>query len=394
MQSFPALWQPHIAVVAAEGPALEDLAETFPALLFALASAYGTAEQRRHARQLLLAGAPLKAAADVLELPFWLRRLPPSAFEHALPPMPMDPEFGLRIGSFLPRQGTDARLWLKTFCCALRAAGPAYALWFAKWLKPAFMSEESLQMMAAWAWFSQHPGTEGHALLRKGWSPDMGARRALEEFNVWRRRLRLVDALGVGIAETWLHDGAVAGISFVQLRTVADFLIESERMENCLDQYADQLRTTGNLVFSVRRGERRIACAEIGVHNAECTMPAIVQLRGPRNRRASAEVWQATFAWLGAQKLTARKVRSPRMQSAQKTLARRQLWAPYLDHLEGSGLEEPLRRLLMLPNRRDRKSVGQADSKNAARPGCARSKRRKRQPEPNFPCIGGKRTVP
>ena len=351
IESFHPAWQKSVASLTADDPALEDLADTFPALLFALVSGYGTAQARASALTLVSSGAALKHASDSLALPFWLRRLPAGAFQQALQPLPMDNDFSLRIASFIPRRGSDAAAWLTALSGAATAAGGDFALWFARAIRPAFLSEESLLMMGAWAWFSCNPDTEGSKLIRKGWTPEISARRALDEFNVWRRRLRLVDALGFGTADCWLEPGLVAGLTFVPLRTVSDFLEESVRMENCLDQYADQLSAGRNVVFSIRRRERHLACVEIGVHDEECTMPSVVQLRGPRNRRVSPEIWRATFAWLGSQELVPRKLRSPRTQSAQRSRARQQLWQPYLEHISGSPLEVRLRDLLLLPAR-------------------------------------------
>jgi hypothetical protein len=98
-------------------------------------------------------------------------------------------------------------------------------------------------------------------------------------------------------------DGKAAGFDFVALRTVEDFVAESEALENCLDQYADQLHTGLTAVFSIRKGARRVACVEIGLHDEEVSMPNIVQLRAARNRRAPPEIWQATYSWIGGQRL-------------------------------------------------------------------------------------------
>jgi hypothetical protein len=368
IESFHPAWQRQVAAITAGNPEIEDLADSFPALLFALVSDYGAPAARDAALAIVASGAPLKHASDALALPFWLRRLPALAFERRLPALPMDAEFGLRIASFVPRRSCEAVAWLGALSSAVTAAGPQYALWFTRAVKPAFMSEESLLMMGAWAWFSQHPETEGFKLLRRGWSTDISARRALDEFNVWRRRLRLVDVLGFGLVDCWLQPGTAAGLSFVPLKTVADFLHESECMENCLDQFADQLRTGRNVVFSIRRGERHVACVEIGVHDEECSMPNIVQLRAYRNRRAGPDVWQATYAWLGSQKLAQRTLRPRRVQSAQRSLARQQLWQPYLETIAGSDLEPKLRALLLLPAKKGRLRRDTAGSEHQGKP--------------------------
>src|SRR5262245_49894129 len=48
---------------------LEDLADSFPALLFALVSGYGTAAAREQAFELVATGASLRQAADALGFP-------------------------------------------------------------------------------------------------------------------------------------------------------------------------------------------------------------------------------------------------------------------------------------------------------------------------------------
>jgi hypothetical protein len=86
---------------------------------------------------------------------------------------------------------------------------------------------------------------------------------------------------------------------------------------------------------------------EIGLHEAEMTMPSIVQLRAARNRRAPPEVWQATFAWLGSQRLEPLSPERHAPRPAKRAEARRQLWAPYLEFLAGTGHHEEFRRLVL-----------------------------------------------
>ena len=175
----------------------------------------------------------------------------------------------------------------------------------------------------------------------------MSFKRAREELAAWRQRLRLVECLGPGIESPWLADGTALGFEFVALRTVDDFIAESEALENCLDQYADHLHTGLTAVFSIRKGERRVACVEIGLHDEEVTMPTIVQLRAARNRRAPPEIWQATYAWLGGQGLEPLSPERHVPKPINRADARRKLWAPYLDFLAGTPHEPPFRRLML-----------------------------------------------
>jgi hypothetical protein len=63
-----------ICAAAGRHPRLADLAVTFPGLLFALAVRGVDVEQ---ARAHVVAGRPLRDAAEAARVPMWLRKLPP-----------------------------------------------------------------------------------------------------------------------------------------------------------------------------------------------------------------------------------------------------------------------------------------------------------------------------
>jgi hypothetical protein len=333
-----------LSICAAE---VADLAETFPALLFALSTGYGCAARRDRSFELVCRGAPLRHAAEALGLPWWLRKLPPQAFTDPLPSFPGGEDYGLRICSFIPRTPEATAHWLQRVAHAQEWAGSEYALWIARQSELASWPEDLFDLMAAWAWYSQRPDLFGHRLLRRPWAADMSFKRAREEVGAWRQRLCLSEYLGTGIESPWLADGVVAGFNFVALRTIEDFISESSALDNCLDQYADQLNAGQSAIFSIRKGERRVACVEIGLHGEEVTMPTIVQLRGARNRRAPPEVWQATFAWLGGHRLEPLSPARHAPKSVKRVMARRLLWEPYLQHLEGNGGAQRFRRTVL-----------------------------------------------
>jgi hypothetical protein len=333
-----------VAELTSCAPELEDLADSFPALLFALVSGFATPARRARACELVCDGAPLREAADALGLAWWLRKLPADAFSEPLPSFPTDPEFALRIASLIPREARRRPIWLARVGHAYECGGEAYALWIARQADLGSPPEDVFLFMAAWAWFSSRPGHMGHRLLRRPWTSEMSFKRARDEVTAWRQRLRLIEYLGPGIETPWLADGIASGYSFVALRTADDFVSESVALENCLDQYADRLHSGLTAIFSIRRGARRVGCVEIGLHSEEATMPTIVQLRGPRNRRASPEVWQATFGWIGSQRLAPLSPRRHAPAPIKRLEARRHLWRPYLEFLTGSRHEPAFRR--------------------------------------------------
>jgi hypothetical protein len=351
LEAFHPRCRRYVAELTCCSSELEDLADTFPALLFALVSGYGTPQEREHTFELVAAGASLRQAADALGLAWWLRRLPPGAFTEPLPNFPMEPNFSQHIANLIPHDDTVLAIWLARVSHALETAGNAYALWLARQRDLVGPPEDLFAFMAAWAWFSGRPGLLGHRLLRRPWTPEMSLKRAREELTAWRQRLRLIESLGPGIETPWLADATAGGFDFVALRTVEDFIAESEALENCLDQYADQLHAGLTAVFSIRKGARRVACVEIGLHDEEVSMPNIVQLRGVRNRRAPPEIWQATYSWLGGQRLSPLLPMRHVPRPLQRIEARRQLWSPYLATLDGTRHGGAFRRLALHPTR-------------------------------------------
>ncbi|HJZ32344.1 MAG TPA: hypothetical protein VKF35_14610 [Hyphomicrobiaceae bacterium] len=346
IEAFHPSYRRSIREVSDGAPAVEDLAESFPALLFALSTQFGSKPRRELSLALICRGASLRQAAEALGLPWWLRKLPAQAFTEPLAAFPGGDDYSLRIASLIPRLDTATVPWLKRVGQAQDIAGNDYALWMARQSELSSWPDEVFDFMAAWAWYSRRPGLLGSRLVRRPWGADMGFKRAREEMGAWRQRLRLSEYLGTGIKAPWLADARVAGFDFVALRTVDDFINESAALDNCLDQYADQLNARLSAIYSIRRGDRHVACVEIGLHDEEVTMPTIVQLRGARNRRAPPEVWQATFAWLGGQRLEPLSPDRRQPKSAERLAARRRIWEPYLAFLDGAGRAQRFRRVL------------------------------------------------
>ncbi len=337
LDSFAPPVRPAIARLAAQAPAIEDLAESFPGLLYALATGYGSPSDRNAAMSAVLEGIPLREAANRLGLPFWLRKLPAASFNGPLVDPPSDPQLVGRLMSLIPQTPVSAAAWLGRVLAAHGTGRPDLVLWVAgqcRAAQPSPRSEAFLGVLA-WAWYSSaDPALRGSQLLTTRWKPSMGMRRAAAEARLWRERITLDVCLGAGLADTWLADGTVGDLSFVALRTADDFIAESISMDNCLDRYGDRLIGRAARVFSIRRDGRSIANVEIAAHEQESGHPMISQLRGPHNRRAALEVWQATYAWLGAQPLRLAD-KSLRVKVSPVTKKRRlkAIWQPFLDAL-------------------------------------------------------------
>jgi hypothetical protein len=143
-----------------------------------------------------------------------------------------------------------------------------------------------------------------------------------------------------------VREGHAMGYDFVALRTAEEFIREAGVMDNCLDQFADRLEQGSSRVFSIRKNGRSLADLEIGAHDEEPSMPAVRQLRGPRNRRARPQLWQAAYAWLGAQDVRAH-LPSPERTGACTRAAPLAFWQPYLDALEDAETERAFRQVVL-----------------------------------------------
>lgn len=314
---------------------LEDLADSFPGLLFALATGFGQSRSRAHAFEALTSGAPLRTVSNALGLAWWLRRLPAGAFADPLAELPGDADACLRFGSLVPAETAQCTPWLKAVIEAELSGGRAYALWMARHgatLNAAF-SEHRRMLLNAWVWASAHPEAVAHRLVRRPWSDDLGIKRVLEELTAWTQRLALAEWLGSGQLRPWIEDGVAHGYRFTTLRTAADFIATAEALDNCLEQYADRLGSGTCMVARISRAGKVVACVEVAPHEVEKSMPAIVQLRGPRNRRVALEVWQAAYAWIGARPVDAFSFDRLLPPAADQAEMRFELWQPYLSAL-------------------------------------------------------------
>jgi hypothetical protein len=330
LESFDPRFRQRICNMASRAACFEDLAEAFPGMLFALATGYGSLEARRAAVAHIIAGSRLREAAEALGLPWWLRRLPPQAFTQRLAQVPDEITFSSRIINLLPSTPTLAAKWLDRVLLAYRSCHAEFALWVAKhdrFYTP-LARDPALPYLAAWAWHAGRPDTLAGRLVRRRWTPTMSPRRAFDELAAWRKRLRLSLTLSSLSREPWLASGSALGYEFVELRTIDDFIAESEAMHNCLDAFADTLESGVCFVFSIREKGVPVADIEIGVHPQDPQVPAIVQLRGPRNRKAIPQIWRAAYTWLGEQAF--RPAPAIFMNSTERRRAWRTLWKPYL----------------------------------------------------------------
>jgi hypothetical protein len=297
--------RPTLRRLVYSSPRAADLAAVFPGALHALALRHGPATRRRKALMLVERGAALKEVAQALDLPLWLRRLPPEAFVGPLGAIPSTEMFARRIVNHLPASAAESAFWLKSVTFAAKACDEYFALWLAA--QPVFGErgdpERLFGLLAAYAWYSTADVSRAHGLIGVPWRPEMAFDTAVCAAKSWLNRIRLVLQLREGaIADTWLEPGEAKGHTFTPLIEQGEILAEAHAMQNCADQYADRLARDKCRLFSVRRRGVRVATLEIGPHPREAGVLAVSQLKARHNMPAATDVWQAAHAWLAGQK--------------------------------------------------------------------------------------------
>ncbi|MBK9079452.1 MAG: hypothetical protein WBP38_03305 [Hyphomicrobium sp.] len=304
VRRFPQSIRREVRRLVKSSSRIADLATVFPGILFALASRRGNVPARLHATSLIESGAQLKVVARALELPMWLRRLPPEAFVSLPDSLPKSEAFGRRIASRLPVYNRESAFWLTAVLFAERACHEDFAIWLAG--QPVFAvdgdAEKLIAVVAAYAWFSSHPETAAHKLIVVPWRQEIAFDTALCAAKSWFNRVRLVLQLPPGIiTDPWLKPGASAGYSFDPLMDHPAILAEAQAMQNCADQYGERIVRDKCRLFSVKRNGSRVATLEVGPHQREIGVLAINQLKARHNMAASTEVWQAAYTWMASQ---------------------------------------------------------------------------------------------
>lgn len=295
---------PGIRALMRDDERFAELAIVFPGLLYALATGHGTPETRAAVRRAIVTGAPLKDAAAALDLPMWLRRLPPRAFQGPLDAIPASETFARRIANRMPRPGDDSAFWLSAVTFAARTCGDDFAVWLAQQPihgEPGDVAD-ILTPLAAYAWFSRSRSTTAQRLIVVRWRSELAIDTAICAAKSWLNRMRLVAQLKPGVVtDPWLAAGTAGDFKITPLLDAPSLLAESHAMHNCADQYGDRIARDRCRLFGIAGPHGRVATMEIAAHPREIGILTIAQLKGRHNMPAPTEVWQAAHRWMASQ---------------------------------------------------------------------------------------------
>jgi hypothetical protein len=321
--------QARVRALARRDPRLADLAASFPALLFALALPR-SGEDPARAIACVIEGRPLGEAAAAAEIPLWLRRLPVDGLTRPLPALPNGDLFGRRIVNHLPRSPKLTAAWLAAVSDADCWVNEPFAVWMGREVvrNARIVASKSLPVVHLWAWFSQHPDTDGFQLMATPWRCETGFDAACEAARAWADRVGLELTFGERqIADLWLRPGLFEGHDFVPLDTAERIDAEAAAMENCICSYAYDVVDDYCRLWSIRRDGQRIANLEIRRGHP---LLQVSQLKAARNEPAPIEIWRLVARWLHQHDLMSIEPARHRYGNTPPDVAAwRRLWRPY-----------------------------------------------------------------
>lgn len=302
LRRFRVEGRPRVRALALRHARLADLAESFPALLFALAMPGGRFRVEPIIAE-VIAGHSLKSISEKAGVALWMRKLQPEMLSRPLPALPMSTEFSKQIVNHIPRQSKTVSDWLDAVAFAARWGHDDFAIWYARNRPTKGRPRRRLPLLALWAWYSTQGATRAQGHLEKPWNPDMGYKAACDAASEWLEVIELYANLGdVPIADAWLAPGLVDGYEFAPLLSAQDLFEEAHAMKNCVRRYGFSLAHSYSRLWSIRKDGERVATLQISSWTGHPVV-GIYELQAAENRDASADVWQAAVHWIRQQDL-------------------------------------------------------------------------------------------
>jgi hypothetical protein len=299
LRRYPAAVQTAVRAAARLHPHVADLAVSFPALLFAVA----TTRQGADCARLITAiveGAPLARAAALAGIPLWLRKLPPESFVQPIRPLPDGALFRRQIANHLPASVKLSPVWLDAVSRVALWGHEGLAVWLARELTRNSKHARKLDRLNAivlWAWYSAHVPADA-SFVERPWHPAMRFESARAAADDWRMRVALHLNIGTApIADMWLQPAVVGGFEFVPLDSALVIAEEAAAMNNCLCDYGYNLAHNRSRLWVIRQNGVRVANLSIVKYRHD-PLPAVGELLLANNREASVDLWLVARKWL------------------------------------------------------------------------------------------------
>jgi len=282
-----------LAPAAAISPRIAQVASSFPLLFAALATGYGSDDNRAQATELIITGAPLSRVAAAMGLPLCLRHLPPEACPFGFSHVTWSPAASRLLASLIPSDPQTARAWLAGISYAARYGDETIAIWIARQHR-LFAGEKALPLphlllpIVLYAWHSRHrPG------LLLGWVPWMPSLELPEAFFrtvAWLKVIKpYVDLDPWGVDDPWLPEGRWGEYHFTPITFPIALRLEAIAMESCLIEYSEGIARNFCRLFSVEHAGQTVATMELRP-NETTALPTVFQIKGVKNAECPVDI--------------------------------------------------------------------------------------------------------
>jgi PcfJ-like protein len=286
--------------------------------------------------QAVLWGVPLKKLAKLAQIPFWMAKLPPEAFDQPLRPLPGDVVFLARVGNLLPKDRRVARRWLRCVYALSEWGTGEFVLWALKHVLRDDVdpwARDCLRLIALHAWYSRHGKGLGADCILQPWCPGLSFENARIRALSWHDMLRAQVHQSVAVLDDfWFEPAVIDGFAIEPLRDSHEIVTEGRQMKNCIASYVTDVYGDRSRLWKVGRAGKTVAIAEVSKGNG-LQLLAVTQLRGPANADVTADVALAVRRWQNLQpehRLTPSKTTEV-LDFRQDVW--RDLWRPYWKHV-------------------------------------------------------------
>jgi hypothetical protein len=330
--------RPALTAFAAQSTRFAQLLHVFPAAALVLARREAPFEFHARALSLVREGAALARVADALGLPMWLKRVPPEGLHGPLKGLiglGRDAVFGRMIANAMPLSLAAGSTWLPVILEARRACHDRFAAWFARETlhEPDARQAEGAVVLTAWAFYSCRPGSWGHRLIERSWTPHATLLSAASDARAWIERA-ILDAQARRHARLprWSPVKRMWGFDFVPLETRDQIADEARVMRHCVLNHAGYVARGESRLFSVRLAGARVATIEVEASASPRAEPLVVQRSARFNTPPAPNVlwavedWTASRATRSAFSLPVEEWTRPDHETW------RALWTPWRDH--------------------------------------------------------------
>lgn len=298
---FAAADRRHLRDLALMNSRQAQLLTSFPAASLAFARRRGPVLARAEAMWAVRDGAGLKEIAALLDLPPWLRRLPPEALHHPLPDAFLsaveESSFWRRIAPVAPATFQPGASWLHLVLRARRQAGADFSVWLAQKLTPHGAPPSRIcDLLGAFASASQAETSPVH---REIWSPNASLVSALAGLREW-----LIASVIQHRVEPFTVRQAVDrsyrldDYAFDPMKSYEAMALAGVALDNCLRSCARRLACGASRFFNIRYAGSLVAAVEIAQPRRESGAFRVMQLAGPGNHEVDAHIVDAVEVWL------------------------------------------------------------------------------------------------